>query len=76
MKTHSFRQHQKFHLPAAFLLLWLAILLTSIGVTSWPILLYAAAPCYFAASVLIIARWFRKRSDKKKLDHISGTGWF
>ena len=76
MKIYSIIRHPKTRCLTALLLFWLAIFLTSIGVTGWPILIYAAAPCYFLTFVLVFARRTRKRSDKMNIDQNISAGFF
>ena len=72
MKNH----HRTTGLLRAFLLLILALCLTSLGVTGWPIAIYAAAPFYFLTFVVVLARNPRCTREKSPNEDLDMAGWF
>lgn len=64
------------NLFGAILFFWFAAVLTSVGLLVLPIYLYAAAPCYFVSTVLLLSLRVPKPDQKIDVQKVDGNGWF
>ena len=61
---------------SAVVCLFLTIFLACVGLTMWPICIYAAPPFFFIACVCFVTGPYRKQKPKTMVGQIDMTGWF